>query len=120
MATPLDAPFAMPGAPDMFSSLLSSMGTGAQGNPMTVAPPPPKTWLDRLLPLIHLVSMVALGIYAVTVWEPTTRLGDPSAKGLIDWGGWAALGRRNVSQDEIATVVGIMISSPPTAARPRN
>jgi hypothetical protein len=110
--SPLGSPLTAPGAPEMFSSLLASMRTGADGAPMmqppTVLPPPPKTWVDRLLPLVHLVSMIALAFYAVSIWEPTTRLGDPTARGFIDWGGWAALGRRSVSRQEIANVVCIL------------
>jgi hypothetical protein len=83
------------------------MGAGSNGFPMAQQPPAPspKTWLDRLLPLLHLVSMIALAVYTITVWEPTARLGDSNAKGLIDWGSWAVLGKRSVGADELASVV---------------
>ena len=117
----------MPDMPDMLSALLSGGGMpqgqngfpdlsqmfgGAMGQPggtpITLQPQRKRTWTDRLLPLMHLLSMVMLAFYAVLVIEPHVRQGNSafstfsssspvsswfSNLGQIDWYGWAALGR---------------------------
>jgi hypothetical protein len=110
-------------APDFLTALLS--GTGGAGGPggglppqfaqmfggqpgstpVQIQPPKQKTWTDRLLPLVHLLSMVALAFYAIFVLEPRIRQGYSSiytafsdrstwtSIGQVDWNGWAALSR---------------------------
>lgn len=117
----------MPDMPDMLSALLSGSGMpqgqdggfpdlasmfgGTMGQPgstpISLQPQRKRTWTDRLLPLVHLLSMVMLAFYAVLVIEPHVRQGNSayssfssssasswfSGLGQVDWYGWAALGR---------------------------
>lgn len=100
----------------MFAQMLSQMMAGAggpqagaggagagpavganpfmQGPPISPFPPAPKTFLDRVFPAIHLLSMIALVVYVVAVYEPAKRLaayGWTGAQGGIDWAAWGAL-----------------------------
>ena len=71
---------------------LSAMG-GGPGMGQQVAQQP-KTLLDRLFPLVHLLSMVGLAWYAITQFEPTSRAQSFGWMGKgdgIDWVGWARL-----------------------------
>jgi len=90
------------GLPEQFAQMF---GGGAPGStPIQLQAPRQKTWTDRLLPLVHLISMVSLAFYAVCVLEPRLREGYSTfftsfsrqsifGLGQIDWNGWAALGR---------------------------
>lgn len=75
--------------------LLAQMMAGAQGQgqPQPQQPPRPKTWFERLLPLVHLIAMIALAVYAVFIVEPRNRLfsGIPSSEGQVSWRAWADL-----------------------------
>ena len=103
-----DAAGGMGGLPPGFEKLASMFGGAAGASPMAVAPPRPKSWTDRLQPLVHLTSMVFLAFYAVFVLEPKIRNGYGTSLlslftsgnqaglqdvGDIDINGWAALGR---------------------------
>lgn len=103
------------GAPgeDMFSQMMAQMmqgggaggpggGAGAGGtppNPFMQAPtspfaPAPKTLLDRVFPLVHLLSMVGLAVYIVFLYEPAQRLaryGWTGENGGVDWYAWGSL-----------------------------
>lgn len=119
------------GGEDMFAQMMAQMSGGAAGGPgmagmggMFGAPgaqggaspfgPPqspfplqPKSFLDRIFPLIHLLSMVALVLYAVGWIEPTRKLGAygwMGAGGNVDWRAWGALAARKPA--EAAGVVG--------------
>lgn len=110
------------GTPDILSALLSGQGGLGGGDgfpqqfaqmfggqpgatPIQIQAPRQKTWADRLLPLIHLISMVGLAFYAIFVIEPRIREGYDSVYstfsdrstwtsiGNVDWNGWAALAR---------------------------
>ena len=93
-------PMGMAGFPAQFAQML---GGGPGSTPVLVEAPRPRSWTDRLLPLMHVLSMVSLAFYAVFVLEPRLREGygalfsDMSATSLglgnVDWNGWAALGR---------------------------
>ncbi|KPV73648.1 uncharacterized protein RHOBADRAFT_54845 [Rhodotorula graminis WP1] len=104
------------GAPgdDMFSQMMAQMmqgGGGAAGaggaggaggappNPFMQPPtspfaPAPKTLLDRVFPLVHILSMVGLAVYVVFVYEPAQRLslyGWTGENGGVDWYAWGSL-----------------------------
>lgn len=116
-------PSDMGDGPDFLSALLSGAG-GAGGTggglpeqfaqmfggqpgstPIHLQAPKEKTWIDRLLPLVHLLSMVGLAFYAIFIIEPRIREGYGSiytafsdkstwtSIGNVDWNGWAALSR---------------------------
>ncbi|GAA5989490.1 hypothetical protein JCM5350_005936 [Sporobolomyces pararoseus] len=57
------------------------------------SPPQPKTFLDKVFPLIHLLAMVGLAVYSVVWWEPSKRFGLYGQSELqgIDWSAWGAL-----------------------------
>lgn len=85
-----------------FAAMGAMGGSGAGGgNPFapqqqTPQPIEPKTFLDKVFPLIHLVSMVALAVYAVVWIEPSRRFGlygSNEVKG-IDWNAWGSLASR--------------------------
>jgi len=103
-----------PGGDDMFAQMMAQMGAmgggpggegaspfgpgglGAMGGPgagQAVAKRP-KTVMDRVFPLVHLVSMVALAWYTITQFEPSSRAHSFGWMGKgegIDWVGWARL-----------------------------
>lgn len=106
--------------PDFLTALLSGAGGGADGlpqqfaqmfggapgsTPVHIQAPKKKTWIDRLLPLVHLLTMVGLAFYAIFIIEPRIREGYGSVYtafsdkstwtsiGNVDWNGWAALSR---------------------------
>lgn len=105
------------GGPDMFAQMMQQMMAGqGQGPPnasgpmpmfgTTGGPPapnspfppsPPKTLLDRVFPLVHLLAMVALAAYAVVHLEPARKFGLYGWMGVggsVDWSAWSALARR--------------------------
>lgn len=86
-------------ASDPFSQLLASMSSSTPFDPTTSTAPPqtiePKTTLDRIFPVIHFLSMILLGIYAVFFVEPSRRLGVLGGAGGVDWNAWAGLSVRN-------------------------
>ena len=99
---------------DMFSQLLAQMSNNPSSpldpsaNPL--APPPakivPKTTLDKIFPLLHFLSMIALGVWAVWFAEPSGRVGLLEVKGAgVSWAGWAALGRRSPVLGRVEGVV---------------
>lgn len=97
------APGAAGGLGGMFGGMGGPPGaTGAGMSPFGAPPtspfpPKPKTFLDRIFPLIHLVSMVALAVYAVGWMEPTRKFGTYGWMGLggnVDWRSWGALASR--------------------------
>ena len=108
------------GMPDLASMLgggagadnanpLAQMMAALGGDPAASAammpqePPRPKSWVDRVLPLVHLFTMLGLAIFAVFVYEPAKRqdiltLSGADAvddglglRGSISWRGWARL-----------------------------
>ncbi|SCV71646.1 BQ2448_3234 [Microbotryum intermedium] len=99
-----------PGGANMFANLMNAQsggaGGGAPGQPgVSAFPPTPKTWLDRVFPLIHLVSMIALSVYAIVYVEPAKKFGQYGWMGIgskIDWAGWARLGATKPVQGRIA------------------
>ncbi|GAA5859022.1 hypothetical protein JCM8547_003971 [Rhodosporidiobolus lusitaniae] len=67
---------------------------GAGGNPFMAPPPPPRTFLDRVFPLVHILAMVGLAVYAVAILEPARRVAEYGWTGTesgIDWNAWGAL-----------------------------
>lgn len=90
------------GLPQQFAQMFGGQPGSA---PVHLEPPRKKTWVDRLLPLVHLLSMVGLAFYAIFVIEPRIREGYGSiytafsdrstwtSIGNVDWNGWAALAR---------------------------
>ncbi|GAA5880955.1 hypothetical protein JCM1840_006925 [Sporobolomyces johnsonii] len=65
--------------------------------PVSPFPPAPKSFLDKVLPLVHLLAMVGLAAYAVVWLEPSRRLGLygwGGGEGGIDWAAWGALAVR--------------------------
>ncbi|SCZ89022.1 BZ3500_MvSof-1268-A1-R1_Chr1-1g00899 [Microbotryum saponariae] len=99
-----------PGGANMFANLLNAQpgaaGGGIPAQPGVAAfPPTPKTWLDRVFPLIHLVSMIALSVYAIVYVEPAKKFGQYGWMGIgskIDWAAWARLGATKPVQGRIA------------------
>ena len=56
--------------------------------------PAPKTLLDRVFPLVHILSMVGLAAYVIFVYEPAQRLsryGWTGENGGVDWYAWGSL-----------------------------
>jgi hypothetical protein len=116
-----DSPGPMPDMNDIFAQMLGGgAGGGAGGqagaNPLLaqmmagvagqqqqqpVPPQRPRTWLDRLVPLAHLLTMLAIAAYAVFVLEPGRRTeslgmqralsGAAGEDGGVGWTAWAAL-----------------------------
>lgn len=81
-------------------------GLGAMGGGQAVAKRP-KTVLDRVFPLVHLVSMVGLAWYVITQFEPSSRAQSFGWMGKgdgVDWVGWARLA--SGKQGEILTKSG--------------
>ncbi|GAA6046956.1 hypothetical protein JCM3770_003449 [Rhodotorula araucariae] len=97
---------------DMFSQMMAQMmqgggpGAGAAGGmggapsnpfmqpPTSPFPPAPKTFLDRVFPLVHILAMVGLAAYVVAVYEPAKRLalyGWTGENGGVDWYAWGSL-----------------------------
>lgn len=76
-------------------------GAGGPANPFMGGKPPaspfapaPKTLLERFFPLVHIMSMVALAVYVVCVYEPAKRVatyGWAGANEGVDWSAWSAL-----------------------------
>ncbi|GAA6038406.1 hypothetical protein JCM8097_007633 [Rhodosporidiobolus ruineniae] len=72
-------------------------GLGAGANPFMMqppAPPAPKTLLERVFPLVHILAMVGLAVYAVVFLEPARRVAEYGWTGTedgIDWKAWGAL-----------------------------
>ena len=81
------------GAPGM-----EGMATGGfPGIPTSPIPLTPKTKLDKLFPILHLVAMLLLASFAVGVWEPAIRNGNGVMEGMrsgggVHWSGWGELG----------------------------
>lgn len=117
------------GGDDMFAQMMAQMGAmggggpggegaspfgpgglGAMGGGRGQAQPVakrPKTVLDRVFPLVHLVSMVGLAWYAITQFEPSSRAQSFGWMGKgegIDWVGWARLA--SGKQGEVLTKSG--------------
>ncbi|GAA5968143.1 hypothetical protein JCM21900_001091 [Sporobolomyces salmonicolor] len=87
------------------ASLFGGAGLGAAAGganpflqpPVSPFPPAPKSFLDRIFPLVHLVAMVGLAAYAVVWLEPNRRLGLyrwGGGQGGIEWAAWGALAAR--------------------------
>ncbi|GAA5938878.1 uncharacterized protein JCM15063_004896 [Sporobolomyces koalae] len=88
----------------------------AQAGQSPVAPPQPKTFLDKVFPLVHLVAMVSLAVYAVVWWEPSKRFGlyGSSETRGIDWAAWGALAsRRPKDVGVVGQVVGMQLAEIP-------
>ncbi|GAA6063661.1 hypothetical protein JCM10212_001660 [Sporobolomyces blumeae] len=126
---------------DMFAQMMAQMmggGAGGDGPNATsplaggggprpapgstaFAPPAPKTLLDKLLPLIHLLSMIGLSVYAIVYMEPTRRIQNvygaaaaSTADAGIDWSAWGALAsRRPVANGVVGQAVGLQLASVP-------
>ncbi|GAA5969434.1 hypothetical protein JCM11641_008116 [Rhodosporidiobolus odoratus] len=119
------------GAPgqDMFSQMMAQMaaaqgdaGAGGPGgvagagggnpfqSPLSPFPPQPKTVLDRVFPLIHILAMVGLALYAVFILEPARRIASYGWTGTeqgIDWAAWGALlHRRQTVNGAVAEAIG--------------
>ncbi|GAA6003854.1 hypothetical protein JCM10207_006437 [Rhodosporidiobolus poonsookiae] len=119
------------GGQDMFAQMMAQMaqasggdgagapggggpgGLGAQGNPFMqppVSPFPaqPKTLLDRVFPLVHLLAMVGLAVYAIVFLEPAKRVSAYGWTGTehgIDWSAWGALLSQKPSEYGVASQV---------------
>jgi hypothetical protein len=88
-------------------------GGAGQQAPTSPFPPQPKTFLDKIFPLIHLVAMVGLAVYAVVWWEPSRRFGlyGSSETQGIDWHAWGALAsRRPKDAGVVGQVVGMQLA----------
>ncbi|GAA6025452.1 hypothetical protein JCM11491_000364 [Sporobolomyces phaffii] len=88
----------------------------AQQPPVSPFPPQPKTFLDKVFPLVHLVAMVGLAVYAVVWWEPSRRFGLYGASETqgIDWSAWGALASRRPRDAGIVDqVVGMQLAEIP-------
>lgn len=112
--------------PPGFENIAAMMGGAPGATPVQLTAPRTKTWIDRLLPLVHLISMVSLAFYAVFVLEPKLRNGYSNTRlsvftsgnaggwrdiGNIDWNGWAALGRgKQAGSDSTILAKGIEAS----------
>ncbi|GAA5834022.1 hypothetical protein JCM3766R1_002496 [Sporobolomyces carnicolor] len=100
-AAPGSNPFAQAGGPQA---------------PVSPFPPQPKTLLDKVFPLIHLVAMVGLAVYAVVWWEPSKRFGLYGASETqgIDWAAWGALAStRPKNAGVVGQVVGMQLAEIP-------
>lgn len=77
----------------MFGSMAGPGGAGPSGPPTSPFPPPPKTLLDRVFPLVHFVSMVGLAFYAVMYLEPASKAGVYGnwTGSSVDWRAWGSL-----------------------------
>ncbi|BGP18544.1 hypothetical protein JCM10213_002942 [Rhodosporidiobolus nylandii] len=117
------------GGQDMFAQMMQQMvaaqggaGAGAGGdmggappaNPFMMqppAPPQPKTRLERVFPLVHILAMVGLAVYAVVFLEPARRVAAYGWTGTeqgIDWSAWGALlSRRPTVHGAVAEAVGL-------------
>ncbi|GAA5823801.1 hypothetical protein JCM11251_003298 [Rhodosporidiobolus azoricus] len=82
------------GAANPFAANAGGAGGAPMANPFLQPPPPPRTFLDRVFPLIHLLAMVGLAVYAVVFLEPARRITEYGWTGTdsgIDWSAWGAL-----------------------------
>ena len=106
-------------ASNPLAQMLSTMLSGQPENPAMATPPTPlrKTWLDRLLPLVHILTMVAIACYAVFVMEPTKRRESMGLQATLDgvrgnpgdvpWNAWQRLvGERGTASRIVNAVVG--------------
>lgn len=101
-----------------FAAMAGGGGGGGPGAPPTSPfPPQPKTLLDRVFPLVHLLSMIGLALYAVMYLEPARKAGlyGWTWTGLsagIDWRAWGSLAGHKpaVMANNAANVVGLGIS----------
>lgn len=79
--------------------------------PVSPFPVQPKSLLDKLFPVVHLLSMVALAVYAIGWLEPARKFGLYGWMGVggkIDWSAWGALSRRRPGAlDSAATELGV-------------
>lgn len=82
----------MPGdAPNPFA-----MGTGMGGPPLSPFVPAPRSLLDKLFPVVHLLSMIGLAIYVVGFLEPSRRIAAFGGSALdlemgTAWSQWGTL-----------------------------
>ena len=97
----------MRGAPggDFLSQMMSSMATGsmpptANGLSGTFPPTAPispfinqkKTFIDRIFPFLHFLSMFSLACYAVFFAEPSYKVESLGlGEKVVDWSSWANL-----------------------------
>ncbi|GJN92483.1 hypothetical protein Rhopal_005513-T1 [Rhodotorula paludigena] len=121
------------GADDMFAQMMQQMMAGAGGAgagagagaagaggappgnpfmqpPTSPFPPAPKTFLDRVFPLVHLVAMVGLAVYAVFVYEPAKRMTAYGWNGSdigIDWKAWSVLLDHRPQETAVLQKIGI-------------
>lgn len=111
---------------DMFSQMMASMAAGGGGAPgaeglglptggfpgmmpTTTLPPTPKTLIDRVFPLVHLLSMIGLAIYAIFWLEPARKFGLYGWMGVggqVDWNSWAELSGKRNAGSVLAKMVG--------------
>lgn len=78
--------------------------------PTSPFPPAPKTFLDRVFPLVHLVAMVGLAVYAVFVYEPAKRVTAYGWNGSdigIDWKAWSVLLDHRPQETAVLQKIGI-------------
>ena len=63
-----------PSAPaeDLISTLLASLGGEAGNTTPNAAPPRPRTFTQKLLPVLHVLSMLAMLVWFVVWKEPQT------------------------------------------------
>ncbi|GAA5897191.1 uncharacterized protein JCM6883_006611 [Sporobolomyces salmoneus] len=104
------------GGADGSNPFANSTAGGGQPPVSPFAPPPPKTFLDKLFPLLHLLAMVGLAVYAVVWWEPSKRFGLYGASETqgIDWAAWGALAsRRPKDAGVVGQVVGMQLAEIP-------
>ncbi|KAM0752195.1 hypothetical protein T439DRAFT_324265 [Meredithblackwellia eburnea MCA 4105] len=105
-------------------------GVGAQGSqpqpPTSPFPAQPKSLLDKLFPLVHLLSMFLLAAYAVISLEPANKVGLYGWMGVgkkVDWNAWAALirkrptslapGKSGLVQEAVGQLSGIGLAQVP-------
>lgn len=85
--------------------------------PVSPFPVQPKSLLDKLFPVVHLLSMVALAVYAIGWLEPARKFGLYGWMGVggkIDWSAWGALSRRRPGAlDSAATELGVGLAEVP-------
>lgn len=101
------------GGPAGAEGMGGPMGNPFAAPPTSPFPPRPKTLLDRIFPLIHLLSMVGLVVYAVGWMEPTRKAGAYGwlgQGGSVDWRAWGALAGRKpveVLQGAVGKAAGV-------------
>ncbi|KAM0790618.1 hypothetical protein ACM66B_004481 [Microbotryomycetes sp. NB124-2] len=98
-----------PFAAMMQQNQTTAPGSGGPQPPVSPFPPRPKTFLDKVFPLVHFVSMVLLAWYSVAYLEPAKKIGImgwTDSVGQVDWRNWGALASQRPAADVAGQAVG--------------